>query len=202
MVEATAATTKQNFKEFAENLEEVKAAATTEVVQVLPIDAEQKDTILVSVEENIKKLLLKLAKKQEIGWVESNPEDYAHLPNSITGVIVYYILKGIKDELGYEFEKQPKSLTYNLSKHDRKVAGKKRLLTRDQKNQLIAKTQMGYYEDKMKSGEMDINAAMFAIKDAYERIQNFKEIGYILPEQKTAYPHWADEAGEEAKGED
>jgi hypothetical protein len=182
------------FSDFADKLEEVKSS-TAEVVQQLPIEYDQKTTILISVEANIKELLSKLASKQEIGWgIDRSPEDFQHLPNSITGVIVHYIIKGIKEDFGFEFEKQPKCLTYNLSKFDKKVAGKKRLLTREQKNELLAKTQMSYYDDKISSGEMTIESAMYAIKDAYERVQAFKDIGYILPPEKTKYPYFIDEA--------
>lgn len=197
MVETTTPTeqtSKVGFSDFAEKLEEVKSS-TAEVVQQLPIDNEVKTTILISVEENIKKLLSKLASKEEIGWgIDTSPEEFQHLPNSITGVIVHYIIKGIKEDFGFEFEKQPKCLTYNLSKFDKKVAGKKRLLTREQKNELLAKTQMSYYDDKISSGEMTIESAMYAIKDAYERVQAFKDIGYILPPEKTKYPYFIDEA--------
>ena len=182
------------FSDFADKLEEIKSS-TTEVVQQLPIDNQVKTTILISVEANIKELLSKLASKEEIGWgIDRSPEDFQHLPNSITGVIVHYIIKGIKEDFGFEFEKQPKCLTYNLSKFDKKVAGKKRLLTREQKNELLAKTQMSYYDDKINSGEMTIESAMYAIKDAYERVQAFKDIGYILPPEKTKYPYFIDEA--------
>ena len=197
MVETTASveqTSKVGFPDFVEQMEEVKSS-TTEVVQQLPIDNEVKTTILISVEDNIKKLLSKLASKEEIGWgIDTSPEEFQHLPNSITGVIVYYIIKGIKDDFGFEFEKQPKCLTYNISKFDKKVAGKKRLLTREQKNELLAKTQMSYYDDKISTGEMTIESAMYAIKDAYERVQAFKDIGYILPPEKTKYPYFIDEA--------
>jgi hypothetical protein len=200
MVETTASveqTSKVGFPDFVEQMEEVKSS-TTEVVQQLPIDNEVKTTILISVEDNIKKLLSKLASKEEIGWgIDTSPEEFQHLPNSITGVIVYYIIKGIKDDFGFEFEKQPKCLTYNISKFDKKVAGKKRLLTREQKNELLAKTQMSYYDDKISTGEMTIESAMYAIKDAYERVQAFKEIGYILPPEKTKYPYFIDEATKE-----
>ena len=181
------------FSDFADKLEEVKTSPA-EVVQQLPM-RDEKTTILISVEANIKELLSKLASKQEIGWgIDRSPEDFQHLPNSITGVIVHYIIKGIKEDFGFEFEKQPKCLTYNLSKFDKKVAGKKRLLTREQKNELLAKTQMSYYDDKISSGEMTIESAMYAIKDAYERVQAFKDIGYILPPEKTKYPYFIDEA--------
>jgi hypothetical protein len=199
MVETTASveqTSEVGFSDFADKLEEVKSS-TAEVVQQLPIDNEVKTTILISVEENIKKLLSKLASKEEIGWgINTSPEEFQHLPNSITGVIVHYIIKGIREDFGFEFEKQPKCLTYNLSKFDKKVAGKKRLLTREQKNELLAKTQMSYYDDKISTGEMTIESAMYAIKDAYERVQSFKEIGYILPPEKTKYPYFINETGE------
>ena len=140
----------------------------------------------------------KLASKEEIGWgIDASPEEFQHLPNSITGVIVYYIIKGIKDDFGFEFEKQPKCLTYNISKFDKKVAGKKRLLTREQKNELLAKTQMSYYDDRISSGGMTIESAMNSIKEAYEQVKAFQEIGYMLPPEKTKYPYFIDEATKE-----
>ena len=41
---------------------------------------------------------------------------------------------------------------------------------------------------------MSIEQAMYAVKDAYERKQNFEEMGYMLPTKKTEYPYWADDA--------
>lgn len=190
----TITTEKIGFSDFADKLEEVKTS-TTEVVQQLPIDNEVKTTILISVEDNIKKLLSKLASKEEIGWgIDISPDEFKHLPNSITGVIVHYIIKGIKEDFGLEFEKKPKCLTYNLSKFDKKVAGKKRLLTREQKNDLLAKTQISYYDEKISSGEMTIESAMNSIKEAYEQVKAFQEIGYILPPEKTKYPYFVDKA--------
>ena len=52
---------------------------------------------------------------------------------------------------------------------------------------------MSFYEEKIGKGEMTLDQAMFAIKDAYERKQNFEEMGYILPTKKTEYPYWAEE---------
>ena len=39
--------------------------------------------------------------------------------------------------------------------------------------------------------------AIFAIKDAYERKQNFEGMGYMLPGKKTDYPFWAEEGEED-----
>ena len=174
--------------------EEIKST-TAEVVKQLPIDNEVKTTILLNVEENIKTLLKKLSDKEEIGWdIDTDPEEFSHLPNSITGVIIHYVIKGIKKDFGYEFENQPKSLKLRgISKDAKKIAGKKRLLTREQKNELLARTQMSFYDKKISCGEMTVDSAMNEIREAYGRKQGFEEMGYMLPPKKTEYPFWVDE---------
>ena len=168
---------------------------TTKELTKLPLDGEKSTTILLNVEEDIKSLILKLAKRVEIEGTDIKEEDLTHLPTSITGVVVHFITKGLESEFGIGFENEPKSLKVRGSSNnfDKKVAGKKRLLTRDQKNELLAKTSMTYYESKIASGEMTIENVMFAIKDAFERKKNFEEMGYILPEGKTKYPYWEGE---------
>ena len=110
---------------------------------------------------------------------------------------MHFIYEGIKTEFDIAFQEPPASLkNHGNAAVDKKVAGKKRLPNKDQKNELLAKTSMSYYETAIASKEMTMEQAMFAIKDAYERKQNFEEMGYMLPEKKTAYPFWAEE-GEE-----
>ena len=188
--------TKPDFKEMVASVEE--AATKTEEAAAkftLPISNEDKTTILLNVEGAIKDLAAALAKKNEIKGADIDPSAYEHLPNSLTGVMVHYFVKGLKDELDIAFEEAPTALKVRSSNPmDKKVAGKKRLLTRDQKNERLAKTQMAFYEDKIGKGEMTIEQAMYAVKDAYERKQNFEEMGYILPIKKTEYPYWADDA--------
>ena len=188
--------TKPDFKEMVASIEE--AASKTEEAEAkftLPISNEDKTTILLNVEGAIKDLAAALAKKNEIKGADIDPSAYGHLPNSLTGVMVHYFVKGLKEELDIAFEEAPTALKVRSSNPmDKKVAGKKRLLTRDQKNELLAKTQMAFYEDKIGKGEMTIEQAMYAVKDAYERKQNFEEMGYILPIKKTEYPYWADDA--------
>lgn len=168
---------------------------TNQELTRLPLDGEKSTTILLNVEENIKSIITKLAKRVEIDGIDIKKEDLSHLPTSITGVVVHFITKGLENEFGIGFENEPKSLKVRggSTNFDKKVAGKKRLLTREQKNELLAKTSMTYYEGKIASGEMSIENVMFAIKDAFERKKNFEEMGYILPEGKTKYPYWEGE---------
>jgi hypothetical protein len=164
----------------------------------LPISSEDKSTILLNVEGAVKDLAAALAKKREVKGVEIDEAITADLPNSLTGVLVYYFCKGIKEDFGIEFAEKPVSLKQRGggSQFDKKIAGKKRLLTREQKNELLAKTQMSFYEKDINAGTMTLEQAMFALKDAYERKANFEEMGYLLPPKKTEYPYWVDEMGE------
>jgi len=169
---------------------------TTNKLKKLPLDGDKTSTILLNVEEDMKSLIQKLAKRREIGNGIDIPKDQlSSLPTSITGVVVHFITKGLETEFGIGFENEPRSLKVRgiASNYDKKVAGKKRLLTREQKNDLLAKTSMTYYEMKIASGEMTVENAMYSIKDAYERKKNFEEIGYILPLQTTKYPYWEGE---------
>ena len=169
---------------------------TTNKLKKLPLDGDKTTTILLNVEEDIKSLIQKLAKRVEIGNGVDIPEDQlSSLPTSITGVVVHFITKGLESEFGIGFENEPRSLKVRgiASNFDKKVAGKKRLLTRDQKNELLAKTSMTFYESMISSGDMTIDNAMHAIKDAFERKKNFEEMGYILPHQTTRYPYWEGE---------
>ena len=178
-----------SVEEAATRTEEAAAKFT------MPISNEDKTTILLNVESAIKDLAAALAKKNEIKGADIDPSAYEHLPNSLTGVMVHYFVKGLKEEFDIAFEEAPTALKVRSSNPmDKKVAGKKRLLTRDQKNELLAKTQMAFYEYKIRKGEMTIEQAMYAVKDAYERKQNFEEMGYMLPIKKTEYPYWADDA--------
>ena len=171
--------------------------AVAEAKLKLPISNESKGTMLLSCEGAVKDLISAIAKNEDIKGTDIKGEAFTSLPNSITGVVMHFICEGIKSKFDIAFEEPPVSLKIRgNAAMDKKVAGKKRLLTRDQKNELLAKTSMSYYETAIASKEMTMEQAMFAIKDAYERKQNFEEMGYMLPEKKTAYPFWAQE-GEE-----
>lgn len=169
-------------------------AATDAPKITLPINTEEKTTILLNVESSVKELIAALAKKNNVKGAEGI--DASHLPNSITGVVIHYVTEGLKKDFDLGFDETPVCLKQRggNSNYDKKVAGKKRLLTREQKNELLSKTQMSFYEEQIARGDMSIENAMYAIKDAFERKQNFEEMGYILPTKKTEYPYWADDA--------
>ena len=175
---------------------------TTKDLTKLPLDGEKSTTILLNVEEDIKSLILKLAKRVEIEGTDIKEENLTHLPTSITGVVVHFITKGLESEFGIGFENEPKSLKVrgNSNNFDKKVAGKKRLLTREQKNELLEQAQMSFYETKIATGTITIEDAMNSIREAFTKKQEFEKMGYMLPAGKTKYPYWENEGDTDTDG--
>lgn len=159
------------------------------------LKADTKSPMLLNVEAGVKEVLSALAKKDAIKGAEDiNPEVFAHYPNSITGVCMQLVVAGLKAELDIAFDETPKSIRQRGNAAiDKKVAGKKRLLTRDQKNELLEKTQMSYYESKMSTGVITIEDAMNSIREAFTKKKEFEDMGYVLPAAKTKYPFWKEE---------
>ena len=159
----------------------------------LPISADKKTTILLNVEDAVKDLISILSKKGNIDSADIDADKLAELPTSMTGIVVHYLVKGLKDDFNIEFEEKPVSLKVRAtSTYDRKVAGKKRLLTKEQKNELLAKMQMSYYENDIANGVLTMDDAMQSLKNAFEKKKEYEEMGYVLPAKKTESPYWND----------
>ena len=156
----------------------------------LPISTDDKTTILLNVEGAVKELINNLSKKQQPKGIDIDEEKLSALPSSMTGVVVHYLVRGLKEDFNIEFAEQPVSLKPRMTNTDKKVAGKKRLLTKDQKNELLAKMQLSYYESDIASGKMSIDDAMTSIKDAFDKKKEYEDMGYMLPAKKTESPFW------------
>ena len=193
----TESSTSFQFRQQVEPPKPVPAATAVEVepLSVIPLDSEVKGSIILSVEQNIKSVLEALAKKEEIGMGCSiSAEEYEHLPNSITGCLVYYLIRGLKEDFNIEFEPKPVSTKQrggDIAR--RKAEGKKRLLTKAQKNELLDRTKMSFYENQIASGAMTLDAAMEQIKAAFQEKQQFESLGLVLPEKKTEAPYYESE---------
>lgn len=157
----------------------------------LSISIDKKKTILINVEEAVRNVIINLAKRNEIKGIDITNEKVSTLPTSYTGILVYYLCRGLKEDFNIEFEEQPVSLKVRGgSMQDRKVSSKKRLLTKEEKNEIIARMQMTYYETDMMSGKMTIDEVMTNIKTAFEEKKEFEDKGYILPTKKNEAPYW------------
>jgi hypothetical protein len=171
---------------------------TTTAKYEVALKGDTKTPMLLNVEGGVKEVISALAKKGVIKGAEDiSPEAYAHYPNSITGVCMHLMVTGLKAELDIAFDETPKSIRQRGSAMDKKVAGKKRLLTREQKNELLEQAQMSFYETKIATGTITIEDAMNSIREAFTKKQEFEKMGYMLPAGKTKYPYWVEEGDNE-----
>lgn len=193
----TESSTSFQFRQQVEPPKPVPAATAVEVepLSVIPLDSEVKGSIILSVEQNIKSVLEALAKKEEIGMGCSiSTDEYEHLPNSITGCLIHYLVRGLKEDFNIEFDPKPVSTKQRGGDITRRKAeGKKRLLTKLQKNELLDRTKMSFYENQIASGAITLDAAMEQIKAAFQEKQQFEGLGLVLPEKKTEAPYYESE---------
>lgn len=180
-------------------------ASTTNETDIFKLDIDtspdNRTTILLNVENEVKQLINKLANDKTdllnsefIDGDETRENIINALPNSMTGVVIHYFCKGLKTDFDVEFKEKPVSLKVRASSnYDKKVAGKKRLLTKQQKNDLLARLDFKYYNDDIDAGKLTMEDALENIKTAKQKIDEYKEMGYILPEKKTESPYWKDE---------
>lgn len=192
----TTTTSAVGFEEMGSAMEAAKEDAAAK--HIIEISKDNKGTIIMNVEDRVKKVVSSLARKEKIDGIDIDAEKFAGLPNSQTGVVMYFLVKGLKSEFDIGFSQPPTSLAVRgkMGAYNKKIEGKKRLLTRDQKNEIIEKMQMSYYEKDMAAGKITMDDAMESIKDAFNTKKGFEEMGYMLPTAKTAYPFWETEEGE------
>lgn len=173
-----------------QSTEETKKAAYE-----VALKGESKTPMLLNVESGVKDIISALAKKEPIKGAEDiSPEAFADYPNSITGVVMHLVVTGLKAELDISFDELPKSIRQRgNAAMNKKINGKKRLLTREEKNELLEQTQMSYYETRIATGEITIDDAMNSIREAFTKKKGFEDIGYVLPVGKVKYPYWKEE---------
>ncbi len=108
-----------------------------------------------------------------------------HLPNTETGVWVHYLTKGIERDFKRTWEQSPKSIRPKVeaTKKDREQG--KRVLTKKEKNALLAKLELNYYQEDISSGKITIDDALSNIKAAHEEKTKLEDSGYFLSPKKT-----------------
>jgi len=167
-----------------------------EPLRLIKLSAFEKDegeTILLSVETRIKELVSGLAKRNiksltSIG-LDIEEEDISNLPTSITGVMVHYFVEGIARDYNIQFDKKPKSIKKSI-KGIGNIKTRKRFITKEQKNALLDKTKMSFYDKELSAGIITMPEVLEKIKKAYEEKKQYENIGLILPENKTEYPQY------------
>ena len=98
------------FEEMSTAHEAVKDDSETAAKLILEITKDEKSSILINVEEGVNKLVSAIkAKNEKVEGLDINGEKFAALPNFQTGVVMYFLTKGLK-KFDIGFSQPPTSL--------------------------------------------------------------------------------------------
>ena len=156
--------------------------------KVLPLGNGEKVQFGFKIEPSINQLIDNLANRGEdytdkkgndVSFEEkydAYPED---LPNSKVGVILHYVLKGIKEDMGIEFDEKPYAMRERTSTSSSSTGER---FTKEKKNNILARCDASYYTD------MEMEKIFENIKAAMEEKQYWESEGYVLVPEKTKPP--------------
>lgn len=156
--------------------------------KVIPLGSEEKVQFGFKVEASINQLIDNLAnrgqdytdkKGNEVKFeeaYENYPED---LPKSKVGVILHYVLRGIKEDMGIEFDATPYSMRDRASTSSERNGER---FSKEKKNDILARCSASYYTD------MDIEEIFEGIRVAMEEKKYWENEGYVLVPEKTKPP--------------
>jgi hypothetical protein len=108
-----------------------------------------------------------------------------HLPNTELGVWIYYLTEGIARDFNRTWETTPYALSKKQSNIARAKAKGKRVLTKAEKNKLLASRNFDYYEKQIADGEITTQDAVALMIEAVERVKAYEAEGLYLSPKKT-----------------
>ena len=113
------------------------------------------------------------------------PDDVAHLPKSETGVWIYYLTKGIEKDFSLTWKTTPVSLKEKQSFAEKAKAKGKRVLSKKEKNELLAARNYPYYQKDIDNGVITMQEAFASMAEAAAKVKELEDAGYYLSPNKT-----------------
>tara|TARA_S200002703_G_C3801440_1_gene247760 strand:+ start:4402 stop:5511 length:1110 start_codon:yes stop_codon:yes gene_type:complete len=148
-----------------------KSGSDTEINTTIELGSSGKGKLLISCEEGIANTVVELA------------GDENHLPETKTGVVLYYLVEGLARDFGIAFDRQPVSLGGNRRKNtnSKGITGP----SKKEKNEILAKLDLQYYQDDISSGIITMEEAFNKIAEAYKMKEYYESQGFYLSPNKT-----------------
>lgn len=108
-----------------------------------------------------------------------------HLPNTETGVWVHYLTQGVMRDFNRTWETTPVSLREKQSYAEKSKAKGKRVLSKKEKNELLAARNFPYYQNDLDSGAITMEQAVASMIEAAAKVKELEDAGYYLSPNKT-----------------
>ena len=144
------------------------------IIEDIPLGIAGAGKTLINCEKGIKTFVADVLAKEE-----------NHLPNSETGVWIHYLTEGIIRDFGRTWVNTPKALQGRGSKAEKGKAKGKRVITKKEKNELIERLNILYYQKDIESGVLSQEEALTKIGEALKEKQELENAGYSISKNKT-----------------
>lgn len=108
-----------------------------------------------------------------------------NLPNTITGVWLHYLTKGIEKDFGRTWTSLPVSIRPKPTDIEKKYDEGTRIMTKKEKNLLLSQADWTYYREFIKEGAMSKEKAREMMNAAIEKIELLEEEGFYLSSKRT-----------------
>lgn len=108
-----------------------------------------------------------------------------HLPNTETGVWVHYLTEGIMRDFNRTWTETPTCLREKASGIEKSREKGKRVLSKKDKNELLAKLTYQYYEKDVNEGKITQTDAFASMAEAAAKKKELEDAGYFLSPKKT-----------------
>lgn len=108
-----------------------------------------------------------------------------HLPDSETGVWIHYLTEGIIRDFGRTWVDIPVALQGRKSKEERGKAKGKRGLTKKEKNELVDRLNILYYQKDIDNGMITQEEALAKVGEALQEKKKWEDAGYTITMNKT-----------------
>lgn len=159
-------------------------------LEILQLKPNVKRKILLSVEEGVKEIVDRLADIKDSNM--RNRMKGKNIPTSKIGVLVHYLVEGIKRDFNMKFDKTPYSIERFIDKPIGKdTTIKDRLerggygISRKEKNELTAAADYFTYLPLITAGEMSVEEADGKMKEARDKITALAAQGVFISAKKT-----------------
>jgi hypothetical protein len=148
----------------------------------------KKESVIFTVEPAVKELIDNIVHRGESYVMKSKNgekeiefdeqyDNYPDVPKTIGGVVLHYVLKGISEDMGIEFDHKPYALRERLGTA---TSSSSRTLSIKSKNELLEKCSSLYWEDQ----NLDEEEVMKKVMESMKKVNEWKDKGYYLPKEK------------------
>lgn len=160
-----------------ENTESQNEIVSPEVDAITPdidISIDGAGKTLIHCEKGIKSFVVdKLAKVKN------------HLPNTETGVWIYYLTQGIERDFGRTWERTPVALRSRETAAEKAYEKGKRIMSKKEKNELLDKMNFSYYQQDIMDKKITIEEAQAKMLEALNKKMELEAAGYFISPNKT-----------------